>query len=119
MPNSFFILIPIVFFLDLGVIALGLAYSARKAEKSVFQYYDPRPGVSILAAFFGAVTIVSGLIFLDETVDVIQTIFYTVLFNVVNAVVAFMMFIFIARAMMGREADPEFDDVMKPDGEDE
>lgn len=47
MPNSFFILIPIVFFADLLAIAVGLAYSARKAGKSVFQYYDPQPALSI------------------------------------------------------------------------
>ena len=36
MPNSFFILIPIVFFADLIAIAVGLAYSAAKQASPSF-----------------------------------------------------------------------------------
>jgi uncharacterized membrane protein len=115
MPNSFFILNPIIFFLDLVIIAAGLAYSARKAGKSVFQYYDPRPAFSILAAYFGIVMVVTALIFLDETVDVVRTIFYTFLFSAVNVVVAIIMFVYIARAIMGREFDPEFEEGVESD----
>ncbi len=85
MPNSFFILIPIVFFADLIAIAVGLAYSARKAGKSVFQYYDPQPALSIVGAYCATVTVITFLIFLNETVNFVNAILYSLLFNSLNS----------------------------------
>ncbi|MCO5184259.1 MAG: hypothetical protein M9928_22330 [Anaerolineae bacterium] len=109
MPNSFFILIPIVFFADLIAIAVGLAYSARKAGKSVFQYYDPQPALSIVGAYCATVTVITFLIFLNETVNFVNAILYSLLFNSLNLLLAMILLVFIGRATMGREADPDYD----------
>jgi hypothetical protein len=114
MPNSFFILIPIIFFVDLVAIAFGLAYSARKAGKSIFQYYDPRPAINILGAYCASITVISFLIFLNETISFVNAILYSLLFNSLNLLLTMMLFVFIARALMGREPDPEYDAAAEP-----
>lgn len=118
MPSSFLTLIPIVFFIDLIVIAIGFAYSARKAGKSVFELYDPRPAVSILAAYVAGVVVVSFLIFLDQTAAWLPAVFYTFLFNTINLIGTLALFVFIGRALLGRAARREaMDSAENPEGD--
>lgn len=118
MPNSFFILIPVIFFADLVAVAIGLAYSARKAGKSVFQYYNPQPALSIVGAYCASVTVITFIIFLNDTVSFVNAILYSLLFNSLNLLLTMMLFVFIGRALMGREADPDYDNQTDEPGAD-